>query len=128
MAKNTMTNNTVDATASTFQELALSSKVPVAVDFWAPWCPHCVQLGPILEELAESMEGEVKFVKVNVDDEPALAERYGISSIPTVKLFCSGREIGAVVGAPTKSKLEVQIRQITGGHRECLASSSPSKQ
>ena len=128
MAKVTMTKSIVDATASTFQELVLSSKTPVAVDFWAPWCPHCTTLSPILDELSEGMQGEVRFVKVNVDDEPALAERYGISSLPTVKLFCSGREIGAIVGAPTKSKLEAQIRQITRAHKECLGASSPTKQ
>ncbi len=74
------------------------------------------------------MGDQVKFVKVNIDDEPDLAERYAISSLPTVKLFCTGREIGEIVGAPPKAQLEESIRHVVGGHKECLASSSPTKE
>jgi thioredoxin 1 len=73
------------------------------------------------------MEGQVKFVKVNVDDEPDLAQHYGISSLPTLKFFCDGREIGEIVGAPPKPQLEQAIRDMVSGHHECLASSSPRK-
>jgi thioredoxin 1 len=73
------------------------------------------------------MEGQVKFVKVNVDDEPDLVQQYGISSLPTLKFFCGGREIGEIVGAPPKPQLEKAIREMVSGHKECLASSSPMK-
>ncbi len=73
------------------------------------------------------MEGHVKFVKVNVDEEPQLTQQYGISSLPTLKFFCAGREIGEIVGAPPKQELEEAIRQMVSGHKECLASSSPRK-
>lgn len=73
------------------------------------------------------MEGQVTFVKVNVDEEPQLTQRYGISSLPTLKVFCAGREIGEIVGAPPKKELEAALRQLVGGHQECLASSSPMK-
>jgi thioredoxin 1 len=73
------------------------------------------------------MEGEVKFVKVNVDDEPDLARQYAISSLPTLKFFCAGRELGEIVGAPPKPALEKAIRETVRGHKECLASSSPMK-
>jgi thioredoxin 1 len=73
------------------------------------------------------MEDQVKFVKVNVDDEPDLAQQYSISSLPTLKFFCDGREIGEIVGAPPKPQLEKAIRDMVSGHNECLASSSPMK-
>jgi thioredoxin len=73
------------------------------------------------------MEGQVQFVKVNVDDEPDLAQQYGISSLPTLKFFCDGREIGEIVGAPPKLQLEKAIWEMVSGHKECLASSSPMK-
>jgi thioredoxin 1 len=69
----------------------------------------------------------VKFVKVNVDDEPDLARQYAISSLPTLKFFCAGRELGEIVGAPLKPALEKAIRETVRGHKECLASSSPMK-
>jgi thioredoxin 1 len=72
------------------------------------------------------MAGQVQIVKVNVDEEPQLAQRYGISSLPTLKVFCAGREIGEIVGAPPTRQLEAALRQLLGGHQECLASSSPT--
>jgi thioredoxin 1 len=74
------------------------------------------------------MEGQLTFVTVNVDEEPELTQRYGISSLPTLKVFCAGREIGEIVGAPPTLRLEAALRQMVGGHQECLSSSSPAKQ
>lgn len=73
------------------------------------------------------MEGQVRFVKVNVDDEPELAQQYGISSLPILKIFCASREIGEIVGAPRKPQLEAELRHMVGRYKECLASSSPMK-
>lgn len=69
----------------------------------------------------------MKFVKVNVDEESQLAQQYGISSLPTLKFFCAGREIGEIIGAPPKPELEKAIREMVSGHKECLASSSSIK-
>lgn len=73
----------------TFQKEVLESEIPVLVDFWAPWCTHCRDLEPLLEEFAENTD-KIRTGKVNIDEEPALAQQYNIRSIPTVVLFKSG--------------------------------------
>ncbi len=112
-------------TESSFPEIVLAGKTPVVVDFWAPWCVWCRKLAPIYEEVASLMKREMTFVTVNVDEERNLAERYGISSLPTLKFFCEGREIGEMVGALPKDQLQAKFREMIGMHRACLATSSP---
>lgn len=73
------------------------------------------------------MKDDLKFAKVNVDDEPGLAQQYAISSIPALKFFCAGREVGEIIGAPPKPQLEAAIQQTVNRHEECLSSSSPLK-
>ncbi len=120
-------NGILNATTATFEVVVLSSQTPVVVDFWAPWCPHCKKLDTSFGELASSMGSELKFVKVNVDEEPNLARQYGVSSLPTLKFFCGGREIGKTIGGLPKPQLEAAMRQTLSGHEECIASSSPMK-
>lgn len=81
-----------EVTAATFDDevLAASAAVPVVVDFWAPWCAPCHQLSPILERVAAGHQGQVKVVKLNIDEAPALAQRYGVRGIPAVKAFRDG--------------------------------------
>jgi thioredoxin 1 len=110
-----------NATGATFANLVLASRTPVVVDFWAPWCPHCRTLDATLDELAAGMAGDVAFVKVNVDEEPDLARGLGVSSLPTLKLFCGGRQIGELMGARPKRQLESEIRQTIGVRDECGA-------
>lgn len=110
-------------TETNFRELVLTSRTPVVVDFWAPWCVWCKKLAPIYDALATTMDG-LTFVKVNVDDERNLAQEYGISSLPTLKFFCGGREIAELVGALPKDKLEAKFGEVVTGHEECLAASS----
>lgn len=112
-------------TANDFEPVVLQSKAPVVVDFWAPWCIWCKKLAPIYSEVAAQMKGEMVFVKVNVDEEEALSERYGISSLPTLKFFCDGREIGEMVGAFPSTQLQAKFRELIGMHQACLTSSSP---
>ena len=93
----------------TFDEEVLQSDKVVLVDFWAPWCGPCKMVAPIVEELAEEMEGRLKVAKVNVDDNMGLAERYGIRSIPTLLLFKGGQVATSIIGYRPKKELENTI-------------------
>ena len=97
-------------TESTFEQEVLKSETPVLVDFWAEWCGPCHAVAPILEKIAEERAGELKLVKVNIDEEPEIAERYGIASIPTMVLFKDGEPAAAALGAPPKTALETQLQ------------------
>jgi thioredoxin 1 len=83
----------------------------VVVDFWAPWCAPCRMVAPIIESLAEEYEGTVRFAKVNVDEVPSVASRYGIRSIPTIGIFKDGEAVNGVVGAVPKQVLIQAIEE-----------------
>lgn len=84
---------------ATFESEVLSSKVPVLVDFWAPWCAPCRLVGGLLEEIGPDYRGRLRIVKLNVDESPRTAARFGISSIPTMILFKDGKAVDHLVGA-----------------------------
>lgn len=88
-----------------FEAEVLKSDVPVLVDFWAPWCGPCVQLGPTIEELAKDHEGKLKVVKMNVDDNRTVASKYNIRSIPNLILFKNGEVLNQKAGAWPKQVL-----------------------
>jgi thioredoxin 1 len=92
-----------------FDTEVLKSTTPVVVDFWAEWCGPCRMIGPALEEISGSLAGKVKIVKLNVDENPATAAKYGIMSIPTLMLFKNGELASRQVGAAAKQKLEQWI-------------------
>ena len=94
---------------SDFEAQVLKSTEPVVVDFWAEWCGPCKMIAPALEEIAGSLNGKVKIVKLNVDENPATAAKYGIMSIPTLMLFKNGELASRQVGAAPKQKLEQWI-------------------
>ena len=90
---------------ATFDSEVLKATEPVVVDFWAEWCGPCRQIAPALEEIAGSMNGKVKIVKLNVDENPQTAAKYGIMSIPTLMLFKNGELTSRQIGAQHKDKL-----------------------
>jgi thioredoxin 1 len=96
-------------TEATFQRDVLESDEPVIVDFWAEWCGPCHLVSPILDQIADERAGELRLVKVNVDEEEGLARRYGIVSIPTIILFKGGEPVAATIGARPKAAIEDQL-------------------
>jgi thioredoxin 1 len=91
-------------TDATFDE-EIRGDIPVAVDFWAPWCGPCKMLGPVLEEVAEELESKVKITKLNVDDNGITAEKYGVFNIPTILIFKNGEVIDKMVGFNPKNAI-----------------------
>lgn len=99
----------MNITKSNFDSEVVSSNIPVLVDFWAPWCGPCRMLSPLLEELGNEMQGQVKVVKVNVDEEPELASKFGIMSIPTVIAFKQGKATSKVIGFRAKEDFRKMV-------------------
>jgi thioredoxin 1 len=97
---------TLKVTEATFEDEVLKSDTAVLVDFWAEWCGPCHAVSPVLERIAEERPGELTLVKVNIDEEQELAQRYGVMSIPTMILFKDGAPAAAAVGAQPKAALE----------------------
>ncbi len=102
---------TLAVTDATFDEEVRASDIPVVVDFWAEWCGPCKQIGPALEEIATEMEGKIKVVKVNVDENPNSPAQMGVRGIPALFLFKNGEVVSNKIGAAPKAALQNWITE-----------------
>lgn len=99
-------------TDQNFEAEVMKSDKPVLVDFWAPWCGPCQMMGPVIEELAKEMSDKAKVGKLNVDENPEVAEKYGIMSIPTVMIFKGGKMVKQLVGVQSGEALKGELEKI----------------
>ncbi len=100
----------ITLTETNFEAEVLNSDIPVLVDFWAPWCGPCKMMGPVVEKLAEELEGKIKVGKVNVDEEGDLAAKYSVSSIPMFGLFKDGKLADKKIGAMSAQALKEMVQ------------------
>ena len=104
-------SNVKKVTTDTFRKDVIESDKPVVVDFWAEWCGPCKKLSPILEEVAEELDGEVTIAKVNVDEERNLGAMFQIMSIPSVLIFKDGEKVDEFVGLRSKADIVAQVKK-----------------
>lgn len=103
---------TVEISEANFEAEVLKSAQPVLVDFWAEWCGPCKMLAPVLDEIATGLSGRVKVAKVNVDQHPALAARFGIQSIPTLLYFAAGEVRHQSIGVTSKKAMVAKLKEL----------------
>ena len=101
-----MSEKIINVDHDSFQKAVLDSQKPVLVDFWAPWCGPCRAVAPVIEELTNDYQGKIEFAKVNVDEAPFVASKYGIMSIPTIMVFKDGKPLQQAIGYQPKDQLK----------------------
>ena len=107
-------NKPITINDSNFDEIVLQSEIPVVVDFWAPWCRPCLMIAPILDELAEEYSGRIGIARIDVDQNPKTASKYGIMSIPTLLIFKQGNPVSHIVGFKPKAELKRSLDAALG--------------
>jgi thioredoxin 1 len=105
----TAPTDAIEVTDGSFSLNVLKSRLPVLLDCWAPWCPPCLLMAPVIEELATRLAGTVKVATLNVDENPDTAARLGIQSIPTLLLFRDGEVVGVIIGAAVLEQIEAAV-------------------
>ena len=101
-----MSDNIINVDQDSFQKAVLDSQKPVLVDFWAPWCGPCRAVAPIVDELAKDYKDKIEFAKVNVDEVPFIASKFGVMSIPTIIVFKDGKPVQHAIGYQPKDQLK----------------------
>jgi thioredoxin 1 len=101
--------NAIHVSDNTFEAEVLKSGLPTLVDLWAPWCGPCVQIGPIVEEIAGEYAGQFKIVKLNIDENPAITQKLGVRAIPTLLFYKDGNLRDRVVGTPGKKSIIAKL-------------------
>jgi thioredoxin len=115
----------ITLTARNFVQEVRDAEVPVLIDFWAEWCQPCKQISPIVEQLAQEFAGQVKFAKVNIDDEPQIAGQLRIQSIPTLMIFFQGQVADMIVGAVGKEQLRSRLQRVVEAVAQVKAQQPP---
>lgn len=107
-----MSGKYITSSDATFKTEVVESELPVIVDFWAPWCAPCRMVAPSIEELSVEFDGKMRFVKLNTDENPRVAQQYGIMSIPSLLFFYKGKVVDQLVGALPKPTLKQRIERV----------------
>ena len=115
-----MSNAVIELTAVTFDEMVTVADVPVVVEFWAPWCPPCKTMAPVLDVMANDDLDRVRVAKVNADEQPELARRYEVVSVPTLLVFIEGDLRRRLVGARSRAALLNEVAEVSGSLRASL--------
>jgi len=107
-------NEPININEASFEKAVINSSIPVLVDFWAPWCGPCKMIAPVVDEIAKESEGRFRVTKVNIDDDPALMERFGIRGVPALLFFHGGQLRHQIVGVAAKKAILDQLEALTG--------------
>ncbi len=106
-------NEPININEASFEKAVLQSTIPVLVDFWTPWCGPCKMIAPLLDEIARESEGKFRVAKVNIDDDPALMQRYSVRAVPTLLFFSSGELKDQLVGGAPKQAILEKLQRLS---------------